>query len=463
MTCLHQTLKVLIVDDELEYREVIQMILEDEGYITDTAESAEHALVKLDQETYHIVLTDLKMGQLDGIDLLKRIKEFYKDIEVILITGNGTIENAVDAMKIGAYNYIVKTQPSEKLIKEMEKVKAEIIKKQLVKKPIEKKFSYLVDSNSDVFKKVLKTVEKAAQSDANILILGESGVGKEMIASYIHECSNRKGETFIPVNCSSISETLLESELFGHEKGAFTGALERRSGMFKAADEGTLFLDEIGDISLSTQVKLLRALETRQIQRIGSNELESINFRLICATNRDLKQAIEEGQFREDFYYRINTIVIEVPALRERREDIKMFLDYFVTLFSKRLEKEIVSIDDQVIDFLITYDYQGNIREMKNIIERLVVLAEAGNISKETLPSIEKTQNSKDELINGDADSPRLFAKEQIKPLKEVRQELEADYIDQALKACKFNISEAARKLGLSRRQLYNKMDQYKL
>jgi DNA-binding NtrC family response regulator len=463
MTEIESNIKVLIVDDELEYREVIQMILEDEGYITDTAESAEHALIKLEKEVYHIVLTDLKMNHMDGLDLLRIIKESYKNTEVILITGNGTIENAVDAMKIGAYNYIVKTQPSEKLIMEMDKVKAEIIRKQLEKKPSAPTFSYLVDTKSQAFRKVLDTVEKAALSDANILILGESGVGKEMIASYIHECSRRKEGTFIPVNCSSISETLLESELFGHEKGAFTGALESRSGMFKAADGGTLFLDEIGDISLSTQVKLLRALETRQIQRIGSTDLETVDFRLICATNRDLKQGIAEGYFREDFYYRINTIVVEVPALRDRREDIGMFIDYFVDLFSKKMFKEILSIDKEVMDFLLNYEYKGNIREMKNIIERLVVLAEAGTISRTCLPSVERRQALEHAENQVDVTQPALLTKDQIKPLKEVRQELEADYIEQALKACKYNVSEAARQLGLSRRQLYNKMDQYKI
>jgi len=456
-------IKVLIVDDEIEYREVIQMILEDVGYMTELAASAEEALLKLAKESFHVVLTDLKMGQLDGIDLLKVIKEKYAETEVILITGNGTIENAVDAMKIGAYNYIVKTQPSEKLLEEMSKVTENILKRMDNASALSKEFNYLTESYSKKFKQVLKTVEKAAMSDANILILGESGVGKEMIASYIHACSARKNEAFVPVHCSAISETLLESELFGHEKGAFTGALEKRDGMFRAADKGTLFLDEIGDISLSTQVKLLRALETKKVQSIGSSDIDKVDFRLICATNRDLMQAIEMGDYREDFYFRINTIVIEIPPLRERKEDIELFVDYFIALFSERERKNITHIDDAVRLFLLENPYQGNIREMKNIIERLVVLAENGCITENSLPVVNKSHAQIENQHVLAPEGSGMLTVDDIKPLKEVRQELEADYIEQALRACRYNVSEAARQLGLSRRQLYNKMNQYNL
>ena len=462
MTNINSTINVLIVDDEIEYREVIQMILEDVGYDADVADSAEQALLMLDEKIYHIVLTDLKMGQLDGIDLLKIIKKKFASIEVILITGNGTIENAVDAIKIGATNYIVKTQPSEKLLMEIEAVSKKVLLK-LQNSKNTSDFEYLTKTNSPVFSEVIKTVEKAAISNANILILGESGVGKEMIAHYIHACSNRKSENFIPVHCSSISETLLESELFGHEKGAFTGAVDRREGLFKAADKGTLFLDEIGDISLSIQVKLLRALETRKIQSIGSSDFQTIDFRLVCATNKDLTKAIEQGDFREDFYYRINTIVIEIPPLRKRREDIKMFIEYFTALFGKRLNKEVSGIDDEVMSFLLNHSYQGNIRELKNIMERLVVLSENRRIKKSSIPVLKLDEsfsvNDKTEIH----DDRNGLSIEDIKPLKEVRQELEADYIEQTLKLCKYNVSEAARKLDLSRRQLYNKMNQYNL
>lgn len=319
--------------------------------------------------------------------------------------------------------------------------------------------------------KVLQTVEKAAKSDANILILGESGVGKEMIAHYVHRCSKRKENAFVPVHRSAISDTLLESELFGHEKGAFTGATESRRGLFRAADSGTLFLDEIGDVSLSTQVKLLRTLETRKVQSIGSQVLEPVDFRLVCATNRDLIDAIEKNEFREDFYFRINTIVVEVPALRDRPEDIAMFIDYFIQRFSSKLGKSIKDIDEKVMTYLLNHPYHGNIREMKNMIERLVVLAEDGVIDKPLVSELEamNLQHAKgvekDTLTPSDTSvtSPEELTIDTIKPLKEVRQETEAVYIEQALKACKYNVSEAARKLGLSRRQLYNKMEQYDL
>lgn len=456
-------IRVLIVDDEIEYREVIQMILEDVGYETEVAESAEHASLMLGSKTFHIVLTDLKMGQLDGIDLLKLIKNKYPLTEVILITGNGTIENAVDAMKIGASTYIVKTEPSEKLLKEMEILSKTIISR-IKREGQAESFDYLTKTNSPLFQKVLNTVEKAASSDANILILGESGVGKEMIANYIHACSQRKSANFIPVHCSSISETLLESELFGHEKGAFTGALEKRDGLFRAADKGTLFLDEIGDISLSTQVKLLRALETRKIQRIGSSESQTVDFRLVCATNKSLVSAIEEGAFREDFYFRINTIIVEIPPLRKRHEDIEMFVAYFIELFSKRLNRKIKHVDDEVMDFLLNHTYQGNIREMKNLIERLLVLSENGRILKTSIPSLSKSEvQSAIEIEEESNEHVKQLTLKDIKPLKEVRQELEMEYIKQALVLCKYNVSEAARKLDLSRRQLYNKMNQYNL
>jgi len=460
-------IRILIVDDEVEYREVIQMILGDQGYSTDVSASAEDALVKLKEESYHIVLTDLKMGAMDGIDLLKEIKANYSDIEVILITGNGTIENAVDAMKIGAYNYIVKTQKSEKLLLEIERAKAEVLRKVAVENRKLKSFQYLTESRNEQFLQVLQMAQKAAQSDANILIVGESGVGKEMIAKYIHECSSRIDSPFIPVNCSALSENLLESELFGHQKGAFTGAIDSREGVFETSHNGTLFLDEIGDISLSTQVKLLRSLETKTVQRIGSNKLMDIDFRLVCATNKDLEQEIKAGNFREDFYYRINTITLEVPPLRSRAEDLEMFIEYFIDKYSSSLNKEIRCIDEDVKAFLLSHTYSGNIREMKNIIERLVVLSENGRISKQHLPKIRESKAQDHDRVENDGNSVEQSMKQlhvdDLKPLKEVRKELEAEYIKQALLLCKFNVSEAARKLDLSRRQMYNKMNEYDL
>ncbi len=469
-------IEILIVDDELEYRDVIGMILEDHGYKTSTASSAEEAIRVLATKQFHIVLTDLKMGQLDGIDLLKHVKENHSEIEVILITGNGTIENAVDAMKIGAATYIVKTQRSEQLILEIDKVKEKILEKEFKNNLLRTKeagaykesknqtFAFVTESKSEKFKQVLWMAEKAAKSDANILILGESGVGKEMIASFIHAHSNRSEKPFIPVNCSSMAENLLESELFGHEKGAFTGALNARTGMFEASSGGTLFLDEIGDISHSTQVKLLRSLESRMIQKIGSNKLVEVDFRLICATNKSLIKEVEQKNFREDFYYRINTITIEVPPLRERKEDLNMFIDYFISNFSEKMNKSIEGIDAEVRNYLWSHKYDGNIRELKNIIERLVVLSENGAISARHLPkSVSESVTETDLDPEQGSSTVGLGSINDIKSLKDVRKELEAEYIRQAIVLCKYNISEAARKLNLSRRQLYNKMNEYNI
>ncbi|CAH2213435.1 sigma-54-dependent transcriptional regulator [Tepidibacter aestuarii] len=442
-------LKILIVDDEIEYRESIQMILDGQGYYIETSESAEEALEKLKKTNFNLVLTDLIMGETDGVQLLNKIKEKYNDIEVILITGYGTVENAVEAMKKGAFTYFVKGHNPEDLIKEIKKVEKMISSKN--KKLISEKNSLesILTTNSKKFRKVLNIAKKAANSNVNILLLGESGVGKEVFAKYVHNCSERKNEKFIPVNCHAFSGGLLESELFGHEKGSFTGAVGKRKGRFEVADNGTLFLDEVGDVSLDIQVKLLRILETKKIERLGGNDLIPVNFRLISATNKKLEKEIGKGNFREDFFYRISTIAIEIPPLRERKEDLHMLIDFFFKKSKRELNKEILNIENGVMEFLLSYDYPGNIRELKNIIERLVVLSENGIISKRDLPK------SKDVYIDDEV--------EIIKPLKDMRKEVESEYIAKVLEMCDDNVSEAARNLCISRRQLFNKITEYGL
>lgn len=324
---------------------------------------------------------------------------------------------------------------------------------------------FMLNSKNDKFKEIIEMAKKAASSNVNILILGESGVGKEVLAKYIHRCSDRENNKFVPVNCSSFSDSLLESELFGYEKGSFTGASERRIGRFESADNGTLFLDEIGEISLSTQVKLLKNIETKTVQRIGSNKSLKIDFRLICATNRILEKEIQENRFREDFFYRISTITIRVPPLRERREDLEMFIDFFLKKSEVEMNKKIVDLEEGVMDFLINHKYSGNIRELKNIISRLVVLSENGVIRKKDLP-IQKRDHlsfyeSKDVLNK--QEHVNVTDTYDIKPLKDVKKEVEEEYILKVLALCDNNVSEAARKMSISRRHLFNKIAEYKM
>ncbi|WBW97096.1 sigma-54-dependent transcriptional regulator [Oceanirhabdus sp. W0125-5] len=447
--------KILVVDDEKEYREVFQMILEENGYITEEACGGEEALEKLKKESYDLILTDLIMKGMDGIELLKKIKKEYADTEVIIATGYGTIKNAVEAMKKGAYTYFIKGHDPEELLIEIEKLKRLVCveKENKILRSQKSNSSFMLSTKNKEFKKVMNIAEKAAKSNVNILILGESGVGKEVFARYIHECSDRKDEHFIAVNCHAFSESLLESELFGHEKGAFTGALDKRIGRFEAAHGGTLFLDETGDISLSTQVKLLRTIESKKIERIGSNKSIDVDFRLICATNKDLHKSIMSGEFREDLFYRISTITIEIPPLRERKEDIPDLINFFFEKYKVKLKKNVSKIEKEVMDFLLSYEYPGNVRELKNIVERLIVLSEKGIIQESDLPE------------HGDkkAYEKEVEATEEIKPLKVIRKETEAKYIEKVLEQCNYNITEAAKKLDISRRQLFNKITEYEL
>lgn len=444
--------KILIVDDEKEYRDVLRMILEGKGYIAETAGSGKEALEKLKSNSFSLVLSDLIMPEMGGIELLEQIKEKFPETDVIIVTGYGTVQNAVEAMKKGAFTYFIKSHDPEELLLEIGKVKKlvglenenEVLRSQQIDP------NFMLSTKNLRFKKVLDIAEKAAQSNVNILILGESGVGKEVFAHYIHQCSDRRGRCFIAVNCHALANNVLESELFGHEKGAFTGAVDRRKGRFEAAHGGTLFLDEIGEISLSTQVKLLRTIELKAIERIGSNKSIDVDFRLICATNKNLHKSILEGEFREDLFYRMSTITIEIPPLRDRKEDLTDLITFFFNRTETELKKKVNQIETGVMNFLTSYDYPGNVRELKNIVERLVVLSSDGIIREADLP-----EHKKGEPCNN------VIA--EIRSLKDMRKEFEARYIAEVLERSDYNISAAARKLDITRRQLFNKITEYNL
>jgi two-component system, NtrC family, response regulator HydG len=458
-----ENFKILVVDDEVQYQDVFRMILEDKGYSPQTASSGGEALKMLASESYDLVLTDLMMAGMDGVELLGNIKKLHPSTEVIIVTGYGTIENAVKAIKQGAFSYFIKSHDPEELLIEVGKLER-IHKLQAENALLRKEKAsnkYELDTKNSKFRSILNVIDKAAESNASIFLTGESGVGKEVMARYIHNKSRRSSGNFVAVNCQSIPENLLESELFGHEKGSFTGASERRIGKFQEASGGTLFLDEIGELPVNLQTKLLRALETRTIERIGNSKPIDVDIRLISATNRSITDAIRKGTFREDLFYRLNTILVEIPPLRERKEDLLSLAEFFFSKCRAEQKKKIKSIDSKVMDFLLSYDYPGNIRELRNIIERLVVLADNGCVSEKDLPDYAGNSNESLVIQAGFQDDPE--APEEIKPLKDFKRRFEAEYIRKALVSCGGNMTEAAKLLGISRRQLFNKVMDYGL
>lgn len=439
--------QILIVDDEAAYSKGLTKILEIEGYIIETVLSAEDAIEKIKHKEYQLVVTDLMMNGMNGIELLEKIIAFKQDIKVILMTAYATIPTAVEAMKKGAISYFVKGNDPIELIEEIEKAYSEYKKSELYSKIYDKKEKLLLQSENKEFKKIIDMARKVSKTTVNVLLLGESGVGKEVFAKYIHTQSQRKNKPFVAVNCHALSESVLESELFGHSKGAFTGATEERVGRFESASMGTLFLDEIADMPLSTQIKLLRVIENRAIEKIGSNLSTPVDFRLITATNKSIAKLISEGLFREDFYYRINTIIIEIPPLREHKEDIYSLAVNFISTASKEMKKGIHTIEPEVWQYLKQYDYPGNVREFKNIIERLVVFSENGVISK-------------DDLLIHEAPSTDY---EGDQTLKAFRSAIEKKYIETVLIKNNSSMTKTAAVLGITRRQLQNKVNEYEI
>ena len=383
-----ENFNILVVDDEKDYCDVLKMILTGKGYKVDTCGNGQEAVEKLEKKSFDLVITDLCMPVMDGRQLLEEIKKRDWDTEVIMLTAHGTIEKAVDAMKAGAYSYVTKGRDPEELFMEVRKLRdARKMKRDnaILKEKLNGNF--MLESRNKKYRQMMELAERAAQSDSNILILGESGTGKEVLASFIHQKSKRKEANFMELNCQALSESILESELFGHEKGAFTGADRRRIGLFEASNGGTLFLDEIGGVSVNLQAKLLKAIENKQIYRLGSSTPINVDFRLITATNHNLRKDMGDGSFRDDLFYRISTIVLELPPLRERPEDIPLFIQYFFDKYQREMNKRITDVENSVKELLTGYSYPGNVRELKNIIERLVVLSEKGEIREAYLPS----------------------------------------------------------------------------
>lgn len=458
-----QNFNILIVDDDQDYREALKLLLSNQGYETLLATDAAEAMEKIRQNEVDLMITDYRMKGMDGIALLGEVRRLDPGISIIVITAYGSVEKAVEAMKQGAFTYVIKGSDPEELLLEIQKIKRFRhleLENRALKKQVNQ-FDFMLNTHNLRFRHLIETAKKAADSNANIMILGESGVGKEVLARYIHQHSTRNAHQFMAVNCHVFSDSVLESELFGHEKGSFTGASTRRIGRFEAADGGTLLLDEVGDMPLSTQAKLLRVLENHEIERIGSNHPISVDFRLVSATHKHLDDEIRKGRFREDLYFRIATIVLEVPPLRERREDLPLYIDFFVQQVQQDLKKHISGMEPAVEAFLHEYHYPGNIRELRNIIERLIVLTSTGKLMEKDLPAPRSRRpgpetGGHEALYEGGSD-------DHSKPLRKVRREAESRHIQEVLSQCDHNVAEASKILEISHRQLNNKINEYGL
>jgi len=450
--------RILVVDDELNMRLVLKAMLGKEGYEVATASDGLEALDILKNSNIAVIVTDLKMPRLDGMGLLEKVIKNYPSTPVIIITAHGTIDTAVDALKKGAFDYITKPFEQDDLKNTINKAfRTRILNDDEVIFSPGETDRYDIISCSAGMDKIFDTISKAAPTAATILITGETGTGKELVAGAIHRNSPRRNSPFIKINCAAISENLIESELFGYERGAFTGAVSRKPGRFELAHKGTLFLDEAGDIPIEMQAKLLRVIQDQEFERVGGLRTIKVDVRLIAATNKDLLQEVKEGRFRDDLYYRLNVIPIHVSPLRERKEDIEPLTDYFVDKFNKKLNKSI-KIDSQTRYMFLDYIWPGNIRELENLIERLVLMATGDTVTLEDIPPGLKSR--------GVATSIPGF-EGQKKSFKEIIKnktgEIERQIIVKVLKECNWNVTKAAMQLGLSRRGLHLKMTKYNL
>jgi DNA-binding NtrC family response regulator len=434
---------ILVVDDEKSQREILEMILSGEGYDVTTASSGEAAMKFVADRRFDLVLTDLKMTGMSGLDLLKELTNFDKSIIVILLTAHGSVDSAVDALRLGAFDYLQKPYDSEKLLDTVSRAlnKLSTLDTEIV-------------SESPEMDKVKKLILKVAKSNSTVLIRGESGTGKELIARSIHNNSLRSSEVFQAVNCAAINENLLESELFGHEKGSFTGAIGEKKGLFEVADGGTLFLDEIGELDISLQAKLLRALQEKQIRRVGGTREINVDVRVVTATNRDLLKMTEEQRFREDLYYRLNVLSIELPALRERRGDIPVLIDYFLKKHTRGTNRK-VGLDAGARKLLENYYYPGNVRQLESAIERAVLLCENDTITLDDLPP-EMMNQTAAAATNSSGDS--LFKL----PAEGVNfEDVERSLIMQAMERTDYNITKSAKLLGLTFRTLQYRLEKF--
>lgn len=450
--------KILIIDDEKSILDLLSVVFKKEGYRVRATLSAKKALELLNKEEFGLILTDIKLPEMSGFEILKRVRESKPDIAVVMITAYGNVKQAVEALKAGAFDYVVK--PFD--VDELKIIVAKALEKKrlqeeniLLRKELKEKSSFeTVIGKSKKIKQIYSMIEKIAGTDSTILVTGESGTGKELAARAIHSLSPREENRFVSINCGALPENLLESELFGHVEGAFTGAVADKVGLFEVAQRGTLFLDEVGEMAPWTQVKLLRTLQDKKIRRVGGTEEAAIDVRIIAATNQDLKKKISEGKFREDLFYRLNVISFEMPPLRERKEDVPLFVNHFLKKYSMEIGKSMKRIAPDVMKLFESYPWPGNIRELENVIERTVAIEDRETITLDSLPDELLTARTREE-------TDLLFQKNFC--LTSFLDEAAQSYIKQARLLSGGNLKKTASLLGISYRNLRYLIDKYKL
>lgn len=437
---------ILLIEDEKNQRILLRRLLEKENYRVAVAENGQEAIKLFTQEDFDLVLLDQRLPDITGIEVLTNLKQLNPIVPVIILTAYANVKDAVTAMREGAFHYLTKPVEIDELRLVLKKAQENLNLKrenEELRQALKEKYEYKnLIATSSKMQVIMSLVYKAASSDANVLITGESGTGKELIAAAIHNLSKRKDHHFIPVHLAALPETLMEAELFGHEKGAFTGADKKRIGKFEFAAGGTIFLDEIGELPQNIQVKLLRVLQEKKITRLGSNELIPVDVRIISATNKDIEDEVKQGRFRDDLYYRLNVIRIHLPPLRERKEDIPMLVDHFIRIYAQRENKNIKGITDGAMRDLLRYNFPGNVRELENIIERAVVFSKEEYIQKDDLPNLSATKIK--DLPKG--------------KLNEVINKIEKELIEESLKNNDWNQTKAATELGISERVLRYKI-----
>jgi len=454
---MNKNYSILVVDDEPGMREFLEIMLTKEGYLVSIASNGEEAIDKIGKESFDLAIVDIQMPGINGIEVLRQTREKKYDTTIIMITAFASHESAIEAMKLGAYDYI--TKPFK-----IDEIKL-VIKKSLDKKVLEKENTRLkkeletkygfenIIGTSNSIQQIFSLINRVSELKVNVLVTGESGTGKELVARAVHYSGSRKDGPFIPVNCGAIPETLIESEFFGHAKGAFTGATRDKKGLFEEASGGTIFLDEIGDLPIHLQVKLLRVLEEKKVRPLGKTESVSIDVRVISATNKNLEQEITDNKFREDLFYRLNVIKVAIPPLRERKDDIPMLALHFLHKFAAEMDKEITSISNEALEELERYHYPGNIRELENIIARCVALETNDVINKESLPKL----NTEGDYIDL---TDTLNAKDSI---DSVLGDVEKQIIENALKSSRGNKTEAAKVLGITLRSLRYRLAKHRI
>jgi two-component system response regulator GlrR len=442
--------KILVVDDDRSILELVKMRLESENYEVVTSFREEDALEAVKGQVFDLSIVDLQLAHRDGVSLMEEFHLVLPEMPVIILTAYGTIESAVEAMKRGAYSYLTKPfDPRDLLLQidralETRRLTSEV---QRLKGLLSERYDFSnIVAKSEKMQKVLEAVAQIANVDSTVYIHGESGTGKELIAKAIHLASERKSKPYVAINCAAIPETLLESKLFGHEKGAFTGAVRTTKGLFAQAHEGTIFLDEIGDMSLTLQAKVLRVLQERQFYPVGSEKLTEVDVRVIVATNKDLEDQVKQGLFREDLFYRIHVIPIHLPPLRERREDIPSLVDHFLNKFKQQMKKEVKGLSPSALQRLMLHDWPGNVRELENTIEYAIAMAQREIITEEHILQTKGT-----------------LPDEPLRPLKEARDEYEKSYLVHLLEICRGNVSQAAKMAGKYRADFYDLLKKHNL